>query len=116
MDDPRHLPADFEFGRVKAHRFTAKGNSRESILGKLKVTNFEPIRLPTDHLKPTLSLGGAEDILFEGYPDPPDQVRRNLILSLTSSPGGPMRHRGLTAALLPVKDQLLTCHMNYSKI
>jgi hypothetical protein len=104
MEDPRQLPTDFEFGRIKAYRILSSTKSRRNVRGKLKVVDFEPIRLPTEHLKPSISLGDAGDILFEQYPDSPDQIKRNLVLSLTSAPGGSMRLGGLTAALLPLQE------------
>lgn len=99
----KRLPTDYEFGRVKGWRIL-EGKSRMVDRGIIEATDFEPIRLPSDQLKPELSTGDAGGILMEGYVDPPDQLTRSLLLSLTSTPGEQNAFGGLTAALMPVRE------------
>lgn len=104
-EDLRSRPNDYEFVHVKANRMTTKRSSREANPDRLQVVDCRPESLPTDGLKPELSTKAAGEVLMEGYIDPPAQVTRNLTLSLTSSPGELNRVGGLTAALMPVKEQ-----------
>ena len=105
MEDGRRLPTDFQFGRVKGHRILTKPDLREASRWRLKVDGFEQIRLPIDHLRPELTPSDVGDIILEGYPDPPAQLKRGLVSSLTSSPGELRRPGGLTATLFPVHER-----------
>ncbi|MGA2877045.1 MAG: hypothetical protein ABSE82_16125, partial [Nitrososphaerales archaeon] len=105
MEDARHLPTDFQFGRVKGYRILSKTNSREASRWRLRVSDFDQIRLPADHLSPELSYSDAGDIILEGYPDPPRQLKRDLVFSLTSSPGELRRLGGLTTTLFPIQER-----------
>ena len=101
----RSLPSDYEFVHVRASRIGMKQGSRQTYSDRLQVTDCQTVTLPADDIKPELSTRAAGEILMEGYVDPPEQLTRNLVLSLTSSPGELNRVGGLTAALMPVKEQ-----------
>ena len=105
----RSLPSDYEFVHVKGDRITIKA-SREAYPDRLVVSDCQPVALPAQDLRPELSTKGAGEILMEGYVDPPEQLTRNLVLSLTSSPGELNRVGGLTAALMPVKEGFSHAH------
>ena len=105
----RSLPSDYEFVHVKGNRVTMKA-SREAYPDRLAVSVCQPVALPVQDLRPDLSTKGAGEILMEGYVDPPEQLTRNLVLSLTSSPGELNRVGGLTAALMPVKEGFSRMH------
>jgi hypothetical protein len=110
MEDPRRLPTDFQFGRAKGYRIRTKANLREASRWRLRVSDFEQIRLPTDHLKPELTSAEAGSIILGGYPDPPQQLTRNLVYSLTSSPGDSTRVGRLTATLFPLQKFAANSH------
>ena len=105
----RSLPSDYEFVHVKGDRVQMK-NSRQAYSDRLQVTEWQPVALPADDLRPELSAKDAGEILMEGYVDPPEQLTRNLTLALTSSPGELNRVGGLTASLMPVKEQYSFAH------
>jgi hypothetical protein len=99
----RSLPVEHGFYHVTGTR-TVKSGSRSISPNALDVTECESVRLPTDGLKPELSLKDAADSLMSPFLDAPVQLARNVLLSLTSSPGELRREGGLTAALMPMKE------------
>ena len=105
----RSLPSDYEFVHIKGNRVQMK-NSRQAYSDRLQVTDWQPVTLPTDDLRPELSAKDAGEILMEGYVDPPEQLTRNLTLALTSSPGELNRVGGLTASLMPVEERYSFAH------
>ena len=107
----RSTPSEYEFVRVRGTRVMPKSGGTIATR-RLEVTDCERIRLPTDGLQPELSLKDAAESLMSPFLDPPAQLARNVILSLTSSPGELSRQGGLTAALMPLKD--LYSESNYA--
>ena len=99
--DPRQLPTDFEFGRTSGYRVLRKSGGREADRWKLKDCTFEQVRVPVGNLRPESTLAHLEEILWQGYVDPPRQVARSTLLAMTSAPAGMGRLGGLTAALMP---------------
>lgn len=106
----RSMPSDYEFVHVKGNRTNVRKTSRQAYADRLVISDCQPITLPMQDLRPELSTKGAGEILMEGYVDPPEQLTRNLTLSLTSSPGELNRVGGLTAALMPVKEGFAHAH------
>jgi len=106
----RSLPSDYEFVHVKGNRIVREKASRLAFADRLQVTDFESIRLPTDSLRPELPMKDAADILMSGYVDPPAQLKRNLLISLTSSPGETNRVGGLTSTLMPLEGRYSANH------
>ena len=102
VEDLRILPTDFQFGTVKAYRVLA-GKTRYASPWKYRVTDFRPISLPKEYLKPDASISQAEGLLWEGYDDASREMRRAILLSMTSSPWDQYRLGGLTADLLPTQ-------------
>ena len=105
----RSLPSDYEFVHVSGNRVEMK-NSRLAYSDRLQVTDWRPVAIPADDLRPELSTKDAGEILMEGYVDPPEQLTRNLTLALTSSPGELNRVGGLTASLMPVEERYSFAH------
>jgi hypothetical protein len=101
----RSLPSDYEFVHVKGNRIVREKVSRLAVADRLQATDFESIRLPTDSLRPELPMKDAAEILMSGYVDPPPQLTRNLLISLTSSPGETNRVGGLTSTLMPLEER-----------
>ena len=99
--DPRQLPTDFEFGRVRGYRVFRRKGGLEADRWKLKDCSFERVGIPIENLKPESSLSGMEDTLWKGYIDPPRQIMRSALLAMTSAPAGMGRLGGLTTALMP---------------
>jgi len=99
--DSRQLPTDFEFGRARGYRVLGRKGSREADRWRLKDCTFEPVGIPVGNLKPESTLAHLEDILWQGYVDPPRQIARSTLLAMTSAPAGTSRLGGLTAALMP---------------
>ena len=106
----RSLPSDYEFVHVKGNRIVRETLSRLAVADRLEVTDFESIRLPTDSLQPELPMKSAAEILMSGYVDPPAQLARNLLISLTSSPGETNRVGGLTSTLMPLEERYSVTH------
>ncbi|MGP8125138.1 MAG: hypothetical protein ACLQEQ_04615 [Nitrososphaerales archaeon] len=106
----RSLPSDYEFVHVKGNRIVREKTSRLAFTDRLQVTDFERIQLPTDSLKPELPMKDAAETLMSGYVDPPAQLTRNLLISLTSSPGETNRVGGLTSTLMPLEERYSTNH------
>jgi hypothetical protein len=107
-EDLRFLPNDYEFVHVRGFRITERKATRLASPDRLQVMDYQIMRLPTDGLRPELSMKDAAETLMSGYVDPPTQLTRNLLASLTSSPGELNRVGGLTAALMPLEDQYST--------
>lgn len=107
MDDSRRLPTDFQFGHVRGRRIMRRTKAEGLFASRwrLSVEDFTLSRLPSDHLKPEISPSAAGDMILQGYPDPPGQLKRDLVFSLTSSPGEMRRRGGLTATLFPVHER-----------
>ena len=104
----RSLPTDYEFVRVKGHRTLLRKNLRYAAKDSLTVTDLERIRLPTDYLKPEISLRDAEDTLVQGTIDLPPQMKRSLLYSTVIPPGDIRRVGGLTTSLMPIKEDYST--------
>lgn len=97
----RRMPTEHEFVHVKGNRILSRSGMTLASANKLDVTDCEVVRLPTDELKPELSFKDAAEMLISPIIDSPPYLARNLLLSLTSSPGELRREGGLTAALMP---------------
>ena len=105
LNDLRQLPTDFEFGRVTGYHVLKNKTSREAARGRIKADVFEPVRLPSDHLRPETSAAGIEELLWTGYVDPPQRMTRNLLHSVISAPGEVSRLGGLTVSMMPLEDR-----------
>ncbi|MDG7009352.1 MAG: hypothetical protein JRM71_00935 [Nitrososphaerota archaeon] len=103
-DGLRTLPVEYAFVHVKGVRVLPKSGARRVSANVLDVTDCEVVRLPTEGLSPGLSLKDAADRLMAPFVDAPLQLSRNILYSLTSSPGELRRGGGLTAALMPLKE------------
>lgn len=104
--DSRQLPTDFEFGKTRGYRVLRKKGGREADRWRLKVSEFERVKLPIENLKSDSSQSEIEERLWEGYIDPPRQLKVNTLLAMTSSPAGLGRLGGLTATLMPTEDEI----------
>ncbi len=101
----RILPADHEFVRVKCFRKLSSRAINRFADGELQLTHYEPIRLPTEYLKPDISMNDAAEVLFNNYVDVDTVTKVDLLLSLTSSPGDHYRIGGLSSTLLPSENE-----------
>jgi hypothetical protein len=103
----RSLPADFEFVRVIGYRIILKRNRgyRVSDFG-IKVENYEPIRLPSEFVRPEITFTEASNLLVEKYVDLFRPLKESLLLSIISSPRDLFRVGGLTTSLMPLSNSL----------
>lgn len=103
----RNLPADYELVRVGGYRTLERPKLNLASSDVIEVEDVEPTHLPTEYLKPEISLHDASEILLEGLVDPPTEVGMNILLSLTSSPKDRFRLGGLTSTLMPREENIV---------
>ncbi|GEM_PF-6438899 len=107
----RYLPADHEFVELSGYRMLPK---KGDVLAsdEIMVENVRQSRLDVEILKQEIGMNEAADSLLGSSSDAPAQLRKDLIISLTSSPSDPFRMGGLTATLLPLEDEFVKSQIN----
>ena len=103
--DLRKPPDDYEFVHIKGVRSKMRGASREAFPDILQVIDYHSERVPTDYLKPEMSLKDTGEILMAGYVDPPEQLVKSIAISIASSPGVMNRVGGMTTTLMPLEEK-----------